>query len=251
MNTNFANFYPKFLHKTLIISFLITGVHQVFSQEHRIKFGTQAPISHAIGYEYEFKNQMTAGMQVGILASPYGEMFNGMMKKWGMTEEMKVLLNEAFTYAWVFQPSVGYSFNSKYHVEVFGQHFYSSSSKVPVGAIIDYFGAAIDPKTVEDFPLETNIKLIGRLYHVGFQVERRFQFKNPQWEFRLGVGLSSNIRTRNTLEIKQFGSVQIDQETIDDITTQVNDEIRTTYLKYAHIPVINLMFVRRLGKVSE
>ncbi|MGB0521341.1 MAG: hypothetical protein ACPGJS_00205 [Flammeovirgaceae bacterium] len=248
MKNLYCRILSIFLDKTLIIIVLFFASFTSSAQQHRIKFGTQAPISHFIGYEYEFKNRMTVGMEVGLLTSPYGELFNSMMRNWGMEERMRKLLNDTFTYGWVFQPSVGYTINSKYHIDVFGQHFYSSTTAPPVNSFVEFFGTGIDPAILDQLPLNTDLRIVGKLYHVGALVERRIPFKNPKWELRVGLGFSSNIRTRNIIEIKQTGSVQIAQETLDLITDQTNQEIRDNYLKYAHIPMISLKFVHHLGK---
>lgn len=245
-----AMFLPRSKYKVLIIILLLFVSATSFAQTHRLKFGTQIPISFALGYEYQFKNKLTGGLQVGVLTSPYTEFFTSMMRNWGMSVEMKNILEEATTYAIVVQPSVGYTFNEKYHIELFGQHVFGPATTPPITSFLSFFGTTAEEyqDLIDLIPLETELEISARLYYVGLQIERRFQLKNPKWEFRLGVGFTSNIRTRNTLKIEQRGSVQLGQDVIDDITLQVNEEIRDTYLKYAHIPVVNVMFVRKLGK---
>lgn len=218
------------------------------AQTHRFRIGTKAPISHSIGYEYEFKNQLSTGIDVGVLTSPYGEIFNAMMDRWGMSEAMRNLLDDTFTYAWVVQPNVGYNINEKWRVEVVGQYLYSSTSTPPTNSFIEFFGSSLDQSIIDQFALTSDLQIIGRLYQVGAQVERRFQLKNPKWEFRLGLGLSSNIQSENVIDIKQTGSIQIAPEALDLIITETNLEIKRNYLKYAHIPTLSCTFVRKLGK---
>lgn len=236
-----------FVVNLLIVSFLMLSCNDSLAQGHKLTIGTQVPTSHYLGYEYEFKNGFTTGGQIGLLTSPYGELFNEMMEKWGMDENVKSLLNEAFTYAWVFQPNMGYTINEKYHVEVFGQYIYSSSDAPPLVSFLPLLDTSVDPGIIDQLSLESDLRITGQLFQVGAILERRFQLKNPKWEFRLGVGFSSNIRSRNIIDIKQTGGVQIAQETIDLIVDATNEEIRTNYLKYAHIPVVNFKFVRKLG----
>lgn len=218
----------------LIILFFFTSIS--FAQKSSIQVGTQIPLMYSVGYEFDLSNKISFNTQVGILTKPYDVTILAILKLADTEEAIVNTVGEAFSFGFIFQPTVKYNFRRNY-IGVYYSCFSLIAEETPTDAIENYYNVYLPGRTKK---IKNEFKLNSRLHNIGLLFGRRFEFKKPSFELKLELAFAKTFTSKSKLS-SEFGDVSTASSLIDN-------ELDYIYVNYGYLPSFNIFIVKKISK---
>ena len=195
--------------------------------EHSIQLNIEVPVQMGIGYDYQWTDRISSGVQVGILREPNSSIILASLDALGTDDATLDLIENAFSSGWVYEVDVHYHF-SGFYAGIFTQYARLSGKETPEELLVQITGNELPQRRrirqEKDITLESDLwqfgVLIGKKFDIG---ERGFLFTE--------IGFSMNIGSESTVKSEErnlAATSQFIEEYLSDI-----------YASYAFIPSVS------------
>ncbi len=226
----------------LIFLFSIFHLQSGVAQEsgHRINMGTHFPLEYNIGYNYQYHPSLSAYAEFGVLTKPYDGVILDILELFGTDEGWVRLIEDAFNFGMIASAGHNFHFN-KHYAGVYFQAIGLSGSESPLGAYQNYF----EKQDYSAFALVYGVDLTvnSTLYQAGIMYGYRFPLKKSNWEIATEIRFSKNIASTN--EFTSNRPYLDSTMPVKLLYNELDNEIKETYLKYAYLPTLSLIFQYR------
>lgn len=211
-----------------ILIIYIFFVNIAFAQKSGFQLGTQIPLMYSIGYEFDINNKFSFNTQVGILTRPYDVAILEILKLTGTEEPLVNTIGEAFSFGFIFQPTVKYCFK-RYYIGAYYSYYSLNARETPTDAIENYYNIYL-PDRINNRTNEFSLN--SRLHNIGLLFGRKIELKNPNFELRLELAFAKTIKSKS-----KFSSESGDISTISSL---IDDELNSYYINYGYLPSFNI-----------
>ena len=232
------------MQKIIILAFLILPLLGN-AQKQSIFLGTDIPIQYTLGYNLEFEKVSTQ-MQFGMLTKPYDDAILNIIEGFGANPDIIDIVRKAFEKGFVFTLKQNYNINRKMYAGIYGQYLSLHAAETPLNIIENYSSDinltplwTLAPLSlVGNYGNEfTEIRLESNLLQLGLLFGYRFEL-NSKFEIKTEFSISKHVFSTNNFSSETPYPAEL--------YTLLDDDISTTYKKYAYIPSINIYFVYKL-----
>lgn len=215
---------------TLLITVLLLPIQLIKAQTSSVQVGTQFPLMYAVGYEYQFKNDISFNFQGGILTKPYDEIILTVLESYSDNKALMSTIGEAFKYGLIIQPTLKYHF-SKNYFGLYYSYFWLYAEDTPMDAFENYYGISLPIGIRQD-----EMKLKSELLNIGLLYGRKFYFKNPSFQVWLELSLAKTCWSYSELTHEDYN--------LENLSNSVDEELNEYYMKYGYLPSINIYFIK-------
>jgi hypothetical protein len=241
------------------------------SQEVRISLGTEFPLQHYIGINYQHNQKLSADLSFGIVDSPYNDELYDWIRVPSKHQARKDFLQALTDDGSVFGFGVNFHHN-KWYFGVHGQFIklnasgsydeilssdlvqeeFTSEEKMVLDSVLTIlrspFGGLI-------LNLNNRVSMETSLFQLGIKVGRRFQFNNPKLSMNVELGITANVnaKTKTTYDRSLYSRVegiarnQLSASSGDLILENLNfdergEEVNQFFEDYGYIPGLRIGF---------
>lgn len=215
---------------TLLITVLLLTIQLIKAQTSSVQIGTQFPLMYAVGYEYQFKNDISFNFQAGVLTKPYDEIILNVLESYSDNKALMSTIGEAFKYGLIIQPTLKYNF-SKNYIGLYYSYFWLYAEDTPMEAFENYYGVSLPIGIRQD-----EMKLRSELLNIGLMYGRRFYFKNPSFQIWLELSLAKTCWSYTELTHEDYN--------FESLSNSVDEELNEYYMKYGYLPSLNIYFIK-------
>jgi hypothetical protein len=256
--------------------FLLDG----YGQELRLRLGTEFPLQHYIGVNYQFNPKFSADLSYGIVDSPYNNELYDWINVPSKFQSRKEFLQELTDDGSV----VAFGGNFHKNKWYFGLHFQyiqlnasgsydqilnndlvqeelSSSEQILLDSVLTLLRSPIGSFVIN---LDNRVAMETSLFQMGLKVGRQFQFKNPKWSMNIELGLTANLHAttetyydRNLLNRIEFlANTQFTGSSSEQILENLNfdergEQVNEFFRDYGYIPGLRIGFSYLLYKKEK
>lgn len=214
----------KYLTYLTFLILLFPAVCQ--EADHSLKLNIEIPVQMGIGYDYQWTDRISSGVQIGILREPNSSIILSSMEAFGTDELTLDLIENAFSSGWIYELDVHYHF-TRFYAGVFTQHARLSGEETSEDLIVQITGNELPQR--RRIQRENDIELASNLWQLGLLIGRKFQLGERGFLFT-ELGFSMNIFSESTVSSEERNLAATSQ-VIEDYLTDI-------YASYAFIPSI-------------
>lgn len=268
------------MNRILISLIGLIGFYSTYGQEVSMRLGTEFPLQHYIGVNYQHNEKFSADFSYGINDTPYNDELYDWIRVPSDKESLKDFLQDITEDGNVLSLGVNYHKDNWYfgikaqYIKLYGSGSYKeiiNSDLVREGlasgekTLLDSVLTALDNPIARLFVnLDDQVEIESSLFQLGLKVGREFQFKNPKLSMHLELGLTANMRasTRTSYDqnlvssIESFALNQVTGSNRDQILENIDlitkgDQLNEFFEDYAYIPSLSIGFSYRLYKKEK
>jgi hypothetical protein len=221
-------------HKTLAILFFLTVSFDSLSQKVALYAGTQIPVKYDIGFEYKISRKISTNFNLGILTTPYDEAILGILEELGVSQPYIKMIGNTFKVGVVGDLGVRYHYKKNYF-GIYGQNIYLFAQTTPTDQLERNLNIKISKFIAFGNRPNPQLSLKSDLWQMGVLYGRRFELKNPKYEFRTEIAVSANITSKSKLYLDNVENAKLSE--------LIDKELKPTYKDYAYLPSLNVYFV--------
>mgnify|MGYP001361437455 CR=1 FL=1 len=256
--------------------FLLDG----YGQELRLRLGTEFPLQHYIGVNYQFNPKFSADLSYGIVDSPYNNELYDWIKVPSKHEARKDFLQEITDDGSVIAFGGNVHKNKWYfgiHCQFIKLNASTSYEQLLVNELIQEELSSSEQALLDSvlmllkgpfgrfiFNLDERVSMESSLFQLGLKIGRQFQFKNPKWSMNVELGLTANMYTktetfydRNLVSrVENLARTQLSSEDSEQILKHLNfdergEQVNEFFRDYGYIPGLRIGFSYLLYKKGK
>jgi hypothetical protein len=252
----------------------------VNAQEVKVRIGTEFPLQHFVGINYQHNEKFSADFSYGINDTPYNDELYDWIRVPSDKESLKDFLKDITDDGNVLSLGVNYHKDKWYfgvkaqYIKLYGSGSYRdiiNSDLVREGLasgekiLLDSVLSALDNPIARLFVnLEDEVRMESSLFQLGLKVGREFQFKNPKLSMNLELGLTANMSasTKTSYDqnlvsaLESFALNQVTGSNRDQILENIDlvtegGQLNEFFEDYAYIPSLSIGLAYSLYKKEK
>ncbi len=208
----------------------------------RFKMMAEIPVQFGVGYEFNYSRRFSSNFQIGLLTQPNSSIVLYSLQALGTSQDVVLLLNDAFKSGVVSKGTLQYNFRKNY-VGVFIQSISLKGEDTPTSVVENALNVSITSypkyKGASNAP-EDNLTLSSQLLQAGILYGRRFPIRKTRSEIDAEFGMGANIASSSSLSSKV--------RNLSALSDYTNLYLSSIYRSYAFIPSITIAYAVRIGK---
>ena len=202
------------MKRTLFLIASIFCFISTFSQEVSLRLGTEFPLQHYLGINYQHTTKLSADLTLGFVGSPYNDELYDWINVPAEQESRKDFLQLTTDDGWAIGVG-GNLHKNKWYFGVYGQLIRlnaSGSYREIINSDLIQNDIASGEKALLDSVLMLLDNPLGRLivdlddkistktmlFQLGLKAGRKFQFKDPKWSMNVELGITANMYANTT-----------------------------------------------------
>ncbi len=206
----------------------------VLGQKVAIYAGTQIPVKYDIGFEYKISPKISANFNIGILTKPYDEAILGILEEFGVSQPYIKMIGNTFKIGIVGDLGVRYHYKKNYF-GIYGQNIYLFAQTSPTDQVERNLNIKITRNITFGNRTAPQLDLKSNLWQMGLLYGRRFELKNPKYEFKAELALSANLTSTSKMYLDGIENAKLSE--------LIDSELKPVYKDYAYLPSLNVYFV--------
>ncbi len=214
----------------LPLIFLVFVVRSAKAQTFTVQAGAQVPLFYSLGLEYEIKNGIALNTQAGLLTQPFDASILNVLEIFGTEDAVIGVIGEAFSYGYIFQPSLKYHYKN-YYGGVTYSFFLLKANQIPVNALEKYYGINV-PEAWHSHGL----RLASDLHNVGIVAGREFYLHDSGFKIMVEISIAKTVWSESVLS---SSSVELGM-----MSDMVDTGLYDYYLKYGYLPSVNIFLAK-------
>ena len=255
------------------ISYFFSG----YNQEVRLKIGTEFPLQHYIGVNYQHNLKFSADLSFGIVDSPYNDELYDWIKVPADKKSRKDFLQQTTDDGWVLEfggnfhkndwyfgiqgQFIKLNFSESYNEIIktdLVQNDLASGEKALLDSVLVQARSPLGRLIVD---LDDRVEIESSLFQLGLKAGRQFQFKNPKLSMFVELGITANMHTKTKTSydrnlattIESFAENQVVGSNSNQILENLDfekqgEQINQFFEDYGFIPGLSVGVAYRLYK---
>jgi len=268
------------MKRILILVALFLCFFSGYSQELKLRIGTEFPLQHYIGINYQLNKTFSADLSIGSVSSPYNNELYDWIKVPSKQQARKEFLQDlsddgnALSFGvnmhknkWYFGVYCQYiklnasgSYDEILNSELIQEEF-TDEEKAILDSVLTILRTPLGGLILN---LNDRVSIETSLFQLGVKVGRQFQFKNPKLSMNVELGITANMyaNTKTTYDrslssrVESIAQNQLSTSSGDQIIENLDfdargEEVNQFFEDYGYIPGLRIGFSYLLYKKDK